>query len=319
LATRSALAQYFPTTYHSAALSYKPFTQSNNVLTTAHIRTSHILPSPYALESPLSPLNFQAPFSRQFHSQTQLRKEAKLQDDVKQSQRPEAASDSTDPKSSSEKSSEEGSSEQKGEKQEGDGNRGENGEKEAPPPPPPHGDKSPWQVFTETLQSEFKQSKEWNEGTKALASGAKDFTESEAVRKARSAYGAASEAATSTTAKALKGTGKVIGQSAAWTWDTLPVKGIRAGVNATGSGIEKITRPVRETDAYKSVRDVIDDGSSSRYGGWTEKEQRRLNRERREMQEAAKSGRPMPRRMEKVEEDPEYVFLSSISTYRNPG
>ena len=29
--------------------------------------------------------------------------------------------------------------------------------KEAPPPPPPHGDKSPWQVFTETLQTEFKQ------------------------------------------------------------------------------------------------------------------------------------------------------------------
>lgn len=217
---------------------------------------------------------------------------------MKDSPRAEPAGETSGGKESSEKSSGE-NSEQKGEKEEG--REKQEGKKDAPPPPP-HGDKSPWQVFTETLQNEFKASKEWNEGTKALASGAKDFTESEAVRKARSAYGTASEVASTTTAKALKGTGKVIGQSAAWTWDTLPVKGIRAGVNITGSGLEKITRPVRQTDAYKSVRDVIDDGSSSRYGGWTEKEQRRLNREKREMQEAAQSGRPM-RRAEKIEED----------------
>jgi len=305
LATRRAISRSFATPSHTPALLHKPFSQPYNALTTSHIRTTYISPSPYALQSPFSSLNFQTLSSRQFHSQTQLQKQAKPRDDVNRSQQPEASGQSADPKASSEKTSEEGNSERKGENQEGEGKKGEDGKKEAPPPPPPHGDKSPWQVFTETLQSEFKQSKEWNEGTKALASGAKDFTESEAVRKARSAYGAASEAASSTTGKVLKGTGKVIGQSAAWTWDTMPVKGLRAGVNATGSGIEKITRPVRETDAYKSVRDVIDDGSSSRYGGWTEKEQRRLNRERREMQEAAKSGRPMARRMEKAEEDPE--------------
>lgn len=254
-----------------------------------------------ALQSSFNPLNFsnslQTPSVHQFHSQAQLRKQAKPKDDIRDPPRPEATGKAPGAKESSQESSK-----AEGEKEEG-GEKKDEGKKDAPPPPP-HGDKSPWQVFTETLQSEFKQSKEWNEGTKALASGAKDFTESEAVRKARSAYGAATEAATSTTAKALKGTGKVIGQSAAWTWDTMPVKGIRAGVNITGQGLEKITRPVRETEAFKSVRDVIDDGSSSRYGGWTEKEQRRLNRERREMQEAAKSGRPM-RRPENIEEDPE--------------
>jgi len=81
------------------------------------------------------------------------------------------------------------------------------------------------------------------------------------------------------------------------------VKGVRATVNATGRGIEKATRPVRETTVYKTavggVKDVIDDGSSSRYGGWVEKEERRKAREARE----AKEGR-MGKRVEKMEEDP---------------
>lgn len=180
--------------------------------------------------------------------------------------------------------------------------------KEDAPPPPPHGNKSPWQVFTETLQSEFKASKEWNESTKAIASSAHQFTENESVKRARAAYSAASGAATSTTTSALKSTGKVIGQSAAWTWDTPVVKGVRTGVNLTGKGIEKATRPVRETQVYKTavggVKDVIDDGSSSRYGGWLEKEERRKQRELRELKEAAGTG-GRGRRVEKMEEDPE--------------
>lgn len=192
--------------------------------------------------------------------------------------------------------------------QSGDGSEKKQQEKkDSPPPPPPHGSKSPWQVFTETLQSEFKASKEWNESTKAIASSAHQFTENESVKRAREAYSAASSAATSTTSSALKSTGKVIGQSAAWTWDTSVVKGVRSGVNATGRGIEKATRPVRETEVYKTavggVKDVIDDGSSSRYGGWMEKEERRKQKELRELQQAAKSG-GQSRRVEKMEEDP---------------
>ncbi|KAL9115060.1 MAG: hypothetical protein Q9187_007354, partial [Circinaria calcarea] len=180
--------------------------------------------------------------------------------------------------------------------------------KEAPPPPPPHGDKTPWQVFTETLRTEFKASKEWNESTKALASSAHQFTENESVKRARAAYTAASETATSTTSSALKSTGKAIGQGAAWTWDTPVVKGVRAGVSLTGKGIDKATKPVRETKVYKktvgSVKEVIDDGSSSRYGGWTEKEERRKQRELRELNESKTSGK-LGKRIEKMEEDPQ--------------
>lgn len=205
---------------------------------------------------------------------------------------------------SSKKSSESEGKEQSSEKGEKDDNKKK---KEEAPPPPPHGDKSPWQVFTDTLKSEFQASKEWNESTKALASSAHQFTENESVKRARAAYSAASGAATSTTSSAFRGTGKVLGQGAAWTWDTPVVKGVRSGVKATGRGIEKVTRPVRETKVYKTtvggVKDVIDDGSSSRYGGWVEKEERRKQRELRELNETTSSGRP-GRKGEKIVEDP---------------
>ncbi len=204
--------------------------------------------------------------------------------------------------------SDKSSGENREEKSETKGKRDKQNDEE--PPPPPHGDKTPWQVFTETLKSEFQKSKEWNESTKALASSAHQFTENESVKRARAAYSAASGAATSTTTSAFKGTGKVLGQGAAWTWETPVVKGVRSGVKATGRGIEKVTRPVRETKVYKTtvggVKDVIDDGSSSRYGGWVEKEERRKQRELRELNEAA--GKPG----EKLVEDPKSVSHSPV-------
>ena len=200
----------------------------------------------------------------------------------------------------------EGSSEESSESSDansGSNKRSDSKEKQRaePPPPPPHGDKTPWQVFRETLSQEFQASKEWNESTKALASSAHQFTENESVKRARAAYTAASGAASSTTSSALKGTGKVLGKGAAWTWDTSVVKGVRSGVAATGRGIEKVTRPVRETNVYKTtmggVKEVIDDGSSSRYGGWVEKEERRKQRELRDLNKEP----------EKIVEDPKSV------------
>ncbi|CAK7214310.1 protein translocase subunit [Sporothrix curviconia] len=154
---------------------------------------------------------------------------------------------------------------------------GKDGKEEAPPPPP-HGDKTPWQVFLDTMQSEFKQSKEWNDSTKALAEGAHQFTESESVQRARKAYEATSGAVSSTASTVLKSTATTIGKGAAWTWETPVMKGVRAGANATGEVLDKATKPIRETEAYKNVKDVIDDGSSSRYGGWVDKEERRRRR-----------------------------------------
>jgi import inner membrane translocase subunit TIM44 len=215
----------------------------------------------------------------------------------KDGQKSESAEESSRGEESEAKTKEESTSEESSE--------GEAKDKKEDAPPPPHGEKTPWQVFMDTLKAGFEDSKEWKDSTKALQSGYEEFTQNPALQKAKSAYSDASTKATSTTSAALKGTGKVIGKSATWAWETPVAKVVRKGASVAGEGIEKVTRPVRETDAYKSVKDVIDDGSSSRYGGWTEREERRARRARRDA--ALGIGQPA----EKMEVDPEYVVLDS--------
>lgn len=165
------------------------------------------------------------------------------------------------------------------------------------PPPPPHGDKTPWQVFMDTMQSELKASKEWNEGTKAIADSANRFAESDQVRKTREAYEKTSGAVSQTASRVVKSTATAVGKGAAWTWDTPVMKGVRKGANVTGEALDKATKPIRDTEAYKSVKETLDDGSSSRYGGWQEKEERRKWREIRDK----KMGVKPP---ETIQEDP---------------
>jgi import inner membrane translocase subunit TIM44 len=268
-------------------------------------RLSSFIPSP--LRSRFLPEDVQTTFtgvgaSRNLHFSSRLAQESKPAAKKPVTEEPitekteEAASDKSDARQES------ASGEEKS-KEETEGGEGKKEKKEDAPPPPPHGDKSPWQVFTETLQSEFKASKEWNESTKALASSAHQFTESESVKRAREAYEKSSSAVSSTAGNVLKTTAGAVGKGAAWTWETPVVKGVRSTVNATASVIEKGTRPIRETEAFKNVKNVIDDGSSSRYGGWVEKEERRKAREKREAEEAAATGRG-GRKMEVPVEDP---------------
>ncbi|KZL78883.1 mitochondrial inner membrane translocase subunit tim44, partial [Colletotrichum incanum] len=240
--------------------------------------------------------------SRSFHLTARQLQQQQQQPQTEKSKTPEDAAKPTeetktkDPESEAkEESSEKKEGEEKTEGKE-EGQEGEQKQKkEDAPPPPPHGDKTPWEVFRETLQTEFSKSKEWNESTKALSGEIQDFAESERVRKAREAYEKSSGAISSAATSAVKTTAGAIGKGAAWTWDTTAMKGVRKVANVTGDVLDKATKPIRETEAYKNVKDVIDDGSSSRYGGWVEKEERRKKREA----EALKSGKP-----EVFEEDP---------------
>ena len=161
----------------------------------------------------------------------------------------------------------------------------------------PHGNKSPWQVFTDTLSTEFK-TKEWSESTRQLSGSIHDITQKPGVQKVKTAYTKAAEAASSTTGKVIMGTASTVGKGATWTWETPVVRGVRTGAKVVGSGVEKATRPIRETEAYKNVKEVVDDGASQRYGGWVEKEERKRRRERREAQQGAMGS------AEKFEEDP---------------
>ncbi len=283
-------------------------------------RTSSRLIYPAPLRSQFLPdeisTNFALSTIRSLHQSARLREEklatsaAKEEPQTGKNRERQTSSETSEPESQAEgkeeakeegkEAKDEGKQEEQQEAKDGEGKKEK---KEDAPPPPPHGDKSPWQVFTDTLQSEFKASKEWNESTKALAAGAQQFTENESVRRAREAYERSTGAVSSTTAKVLKTTAGAVGKGAAWTWETPVVKGVRTTVNATATVIEKGTRPIRETEAYKNVKDVIDDGSSSRYGGWVEKEERRKAREKRELEEAQKAGLS-GKRVEVLKEDP---------------
>ncbi|KAK3903056.1 mitochondrial import inner membrane translocase [Staphylotrichum tortipilum] len=209
--------------------------------------------------------------ARPFHVSARTRQ--KEAEDKEAKGRPEKQADEGSESDAREESKEEA----KEEKKEKEGEEKE--KKEDLPPPPPHGDKTPWQVFLDTMQTGLKESKEWNESTKALASSANEFVESESVRKARQAYETTHGAVTSTAAKAVKTTAGAIGKGASWTWETPVMKGVRKGANKTGEALDKATKPIRETEAYKNVKDVIDDGSSSRYGGWVDREERKRRRE----------------------------------------
>lgn len=265
--------------------AYRRLISSEKQQSTSHISSSHLTPF-----SPRLTLSNQ-PLLRSLHTTRAQSQETQPKEAQKQEVR--------DPPRDEEPKKETSEGKKQGEEAKGEKEKSEKEEKDSassPPPPPPHGDKTPWQVFTETLRTEFKASKEWNESTKQLSGSVQQFTESDAVRRAREA----SEAASKGTSQVLKSTASAIGQGAAWTWDSKVVQGIRQGVNATGRGIEKATRPVRETKAFKDISEAVDDGSSSRYGGYIEKEERRKRREAQLLKERQSGKRPA----EPMVEDP---------------
>ena len=223
--------------------------------------------------------------TRQFHSTPQW-----LQ---AESSKPKESPPSEEAKSEQQKPNEEAERDKKDDSAEGEESE-KSGEKkkEDMPPPPPHGDLTPWEVFKQTFQKEMKESKEWNESTKAIAASAQHFSESESLRRAKEAYEKTSGTVSGAASTVVKTTAGAIGKGASWTWDTSAVKGVRKAANVTGEVLDKATKPIRETDAYKNVKDVIDDGSSSRYGGWVEKEERRKRRELREKTGLGADGQP---------------------------
>ncbi|OTA56474.1 Tim44-like domain-containing protein [Hypoxylon sp. EC38] len=306
--TRSAPPPAFLRSPTLASHSYGRSPAYRRLLTSSESSkpASRNVPPLTSSQLPLSPLSsIRSPFipetiatlqSRTFHQTSRW-----YQEQATQSTKTDTKS--ADPKGKAEQAASDTDSEAKSGSEDQTKQQGEEGKKEEKkedlPPPPPHGDKTPWQVFMETMQSEFKASKEWNESTKQLADSAHSFTESESVRRARQAYESTTGAVTSTAGKVLKTSATAVGKGAAWTWETPVMKGVRKGANLTGDIIDKATKPIRETEAYKNVKEVIDDGSSSRYGGWIEKEERRKARELRE-----KQARSIHGKAEEAVEDP---------------
>lgn len=167
--------------------------------------------------------------------------------------------------------------------------------------------KSPFQVFVETFRSEWQKSDELQNNIKALADETGKMAESGAYKRAKEAYDKAKDGtsvASSATGETLKKVGKVVGDSAAVAWDSSIVKGTRQAVSKTADTVDKVTEPIRQTEIYKSVKEVIDDGSSMRYGGYEDKAKRRVRREaeeKKKLEEELRTGikrRPVKENLE---------------------
>ncbi|CCH42212.1 Mitochondrial import inner membrane translocase subunit TIM44 [Wickerhamomyces ciferrii] len=139
--------------------------------------------------------------------------------------------------------------------------------------------KSPLQIFTETFRQEWKKSKELQDGIKALQDETGKIGESDAYKKAREAYKKA-QTQTTVIGKTVKKTGEVVEKVVITAWDSEAGKYTRKTVERTVDAVDSVIEPVRQTKVYKDVKEVLDDGSASRYGGFESKEQRRLRREK---------------------------------------
>lgn len=155
---------------------------------------------------------------------------------------------------------------------------------QAPPPQP----QSPLKVFLNTFRNEVKKSSELKDNIKALQDESGRFAENEAFKKAREAFDKAQKG-TSAAGKIASKTAHAVGDVAVKAWDSPVGKGVRTTVKVTSDAADKAFEPVRKTQVYKDVSEVIDDGSSTSYGGFLTKEQR-VELRKRELEKRLKQG-----------------------------
>ncbi|EEQ36769.1 putative mitochondrial import inner membrane translocase subunit [Clavispora lusitaniae] len=149
--------------------------------------------------------------------------------------------------------------------------------------------KSPLEVFFQTFKEEVKKSNELKDNIKALQDETGRVAESEAFKKAKEAYDRAQKGS-SAAGKMAKKTAEAVGDVAQKAWESPVGKGVRYTVKTSAEAADKAFEPVRKTQVYKDVSNVIDDGSSTAYGGFLTKEQREALRKK-ELEERLKSGK----------------------------
>lgn len=180
-------------------------------------------------------------------------------------------------------------------------------------------DKTPLQVFLDTFKTEWKKSEELQSNIKALQDETGRMAESPAYKKAKEALEKAQEGtstATTATSATLKKAGEAVGKVAHTAWESPVMKTTRTAVNKTADAVDKVTEPIRETQAYKTVKDVIDDGSSIRYGGYENKETRRRRRQQQEQKELEEAIRAGKKPVKPVKED--MLAGQAVVLHENP-
>ncbi|KAF8001472.1 hypothetical protein HF325_003973 [Metschnikowia pulcherrima] len=124
--------------------------------------------------------------------------------------------------------------------------------------------KSPLEVFFQTFKQEVKKSSELKENIKALQDETGRVADSEAFKKAKEAYDRAQKGS-SAAGKVVKKTAEAVGGVAHKAWESPVGKGVRTTVATGAEAADKAFEPVRQTQVYKDIGNVIDDGSLTAY------------------------------------------------------
>ncbi|KAK4686908.1 hypothetical protein P7C73_g3214, partial [Tremellales sp. Uapishka_1] len=212
--------------------------------------------------------------------------------------------------------------------------------KARPPPPEDNGPpQSPFKVFMTVLREEITKNKAWQDNAKQLQGDVDKMVDSAAMKRAKDVYERAritssikSNPRLQAAAAELKRQGHSVSDAISRSLnDSEVIKAISAATGRISSAAMSATAPVRDTAAYKalaeSVEEAFDDTTGSRYGGYEEKEARRLRRQKR----AEKAGRKSvgvkrvkenPEAGEalvlsdKPEAEPRFSFLQNSPTYQ---
>ncbi|EDK41229.1 hypothetical protein PGUG_05327 [Meyerozyma guilliermondii ATCC 6260] len=157
---------------------------------------------------------------------------------------------------------------------------------------------SPLKVFFDTFKSEVKKSSELQQNIKALQDETGRVADSDAFKKAKEAFDKAQKGS-SAAGKVARKTAEAVGEVAVKAWDSPVGKGVRTTVRTSADVADRAFEPVRKTQVYKDMSDVIDDGSSTSYGGFLTKEQREKLRKRElEMRQKQGGWKPVKENLE---------------------
>lgn len=157
---------------------------------------------------------------------------------------------------------------------------------------------SPLKVFFDTFKAEVKKSSELQQNIKALQDETGRVADSDAFKKAKEAFDKAQKGS-SAAGKVARKTAEAVGGAAVKAWDSPVGKGVRTTVRTGADVADRAFEPVRKTQVYKDMSNVIDDGSSTSYGGFLTKEQRTALRQKElEMRQKQGGWKPVKENLE---------------------
>ncbi|KIJ55358.1 hypothetical protein M422DRAFT_23956, partial [Sphaerobolus stellatus SS14] len=164
--------------------------------------------------------------------------------------------------------------------------------------------RSPFQTFVDTLKEELRKNRELSDNVKQLQGDVDKLQDSEAMKKAKDMYERARLVSSikenprlRAAAEELRKGGVKVGDAVSEALKSMEESDVMRHISrasaAVSSKIESATEPIRNTAAYKELKDTVldalDDSGTSKHAGYEEKEARRARRQAR-LAKAGKQG-----------------------------